>query len=101
VQEWASPITDLPEHFGVGTKSPFCQAGIKSNWYPVSVNKHNVTSQRAAYNAFNEFTSKYPAFAPSVILDEGYSLQGMRAVPDESTAVADRQYDVLMQVVNI
>jgi hypothetical protein len=64
--------------------------------YPLSMNTHNVPAQREAYDAFNELTGKYPAFAYSLLLDEGYSLQGMRAVPEKSTAVADRGYNILV-----
>jgi hypothetical protein len=60
------------------------------------MNTHNIAAQREAFDAFNELTGKYPAFKSSVYLDEGYSLQGMRAVPDRSTAVADRQYNILV-----
>jgi hypothetical protein len=95
-QEYSSSYADLPSHFGVGYKSPPCQPGLNVNLFPISMNTHNITAQREAFNAFDELTSKYPAFIHSVLLDEGYSLQGMRAIADETTAVADRQYNILV-----
>jgi outer membrane protein assembly factor BamD (BamD/ComL family) len=96
IQEYYSPYADIPGHFDLGYKSPPCQPGINANFYPLSMNTHNITAQREAYEAFNEMTGKYPAFEYSILLDEGYSLQGMRAVPEKSSAVADRQYNILV-----
>jgi hypothetical protein len=96
IQEYYSPYADIPGHFGLGYKSGPCQPGINANWYPISMNTHNLIAQREAYDAFNEMIGKYPAFMYSVLLDESYSLQGMRAIPDRSTAVADRQYNILV-----
>jgi hypothetical protein len=95
-QEYYSPYADISGHFDVGYQSGPCQPGINANFYPLSMNTHNITAQREAYDAFNEMISKYPAFAYSLLFDEGYSLQGMRAVPGESTAVADRHYNILV-----
>jgi hypothetical protein len=96
VQEYYSPYADVPGLFGFGYKSPPCQPGINANFYPLSMYTHNITAQREAYDAFNELIVKYPAFGYSMLLDEGYSLQGMRAVPERSTAVADREYNILV-----
>jgi hypothetical protein len=97
VQESYSPYPDIPRLFGLGSEGPSCQPGLSNTiGWPLSMNTHNIATQREVFDAFNELTSKYPAFKNSVFLDESYSLQGMRAVPDKSTAVADRQYNILL-----
>jgi hypothetical protein len=94
VQE--SSYEGVPPLLGFGMNAPVCQKGQKRyQRAPIGLKEYNTTAQRAAYDKFNEITSK-PQFNESFFIFEGYAIQGVKAVPDESTAVGDRQDNLLM-----
>jgi hypothetical protein len=86
----------LGDLLGVGEDSPGCNPGINIITHPVSINTHNIEAQRAAFTALNDFTFRYPEFSYGYIAFEGYAMQGVKAVPDGSSAVSDRQYNILV-----
>ena len=91
-------VTDLP---GLATAlqlnlgSGVCLHGSSQRVFPVDLNVYNVTAQRRVYDYFAAFTAQ-PEFNRSGFLWEGYSVAGVKAVPAASTAVPDRDANLLV-----
>jgi len=60
------------------------------------MNTYNSRAQRAVYDRFAEITTQIPQLNKSFFLFEGYSLKGVKAIPDKSTAFAHRQDNLLL-----
>ena len=65
--------------------------------FPLSVGAYNVPAQRAAFDAYNNFTAD-PTYLNSAVLFEGYSTQAVKKVPSDSTAFPFREDNFLMYV---
>jgi hypothetical protein len=87
---------DLPVVLGNGNDAPACGHGMSAMRFPISVQTYNIGALRAVYRAFRDLTTAYPAFNGSLFLFEGYAVQGVKAILDESTAFPHRQDNVLM-----
>ncbi|RTE83072.1 hypothetical protein BHE90_002404 [Fusarium euwallaceae] len=81
--------------FAFDDNSVACEKGIRTQGYSLLIQKYHVPTQRAVYDAFSEFISKNPDFKRSYVIFEGYPLQGVRAVDASTTAVADRDSNII------
>ncbi|KAL7625748.1 hypothetical protein AAE478_004971 [Parahypoxylon ruwenzoriense] len=88
---------DLPAWTGNGNESPPCQkAGLVNIRFPIDVDVYNIQAQRKVYDLFASATQETPALNNSLFLFEGYSLQGVQAIPSESTAFPFRGDNLLL-----
>ena len=89
--------TDLPTWIGQNNESPSCQkAGFTNIRFPIDLEFYNVTAQRNAYELFASRTQEFPALNNSMFLFEGYSVQGVKAIPSESSAYPFRMDNLLV-----
>ena len=88
--------TDLPAWTGNANDSPPCQKGNVNMRFPVDIQQYSPQGQRVAFDAFAKGTAETPAFNGSLFLFEGYSLQGVKAVPSDSTAFPHRADNLLV-----
>lgn len=90
---------NLADQIAQGVSAPICQDQTKS-WalFPVGLVEYNSTSNREIYELLVDLFAKHPDFNGSVVQLEGYSMQGVQAVPDESTAYAHRADNLLVYV---
>jgi hypothetical protein len=80
----------------VAEDSPGCQPPGARHSLPISLETYNVNAMREAFVIFNNYTAQYKDLTRSQLLFESYSAQGVRAVPDESSAVSDRHSSILV-----
>ncbi|KAK8034591.1 hypothetical protein PG993_009586 [Apiospora rasikravindrae] len=64
--------------------------------FPIDLRGYNLTAHRAAYTIFDEVSGRYPALSGATMLNEGYSVRAVQAVPAESTAYPDRFNNLLL-----
>ncbi|KAI3324621.1 FAD binding domain protein [Xylariaceae sp. AK1471] len=88
---------DLPAWTGNSNSSPPCQkAGLVNIRFPIDLQTYNIAAQRNVYDLFASATQKTPALNGSLFLFEGYSLQGVKAVPSDQTAFPFRNNNLLV-----
>ncbi|KAM7187212.1 hypothetical protein V8F20_011058 [Naviculisporaceae sp. PSN 640] len=88
---------DLARWVGIDLAAPPCQkAGLANPRFPVYLEKYNATAQQQIYNIFKAGTNTSSPFHNSLFMFEGYSLQGVKAVPSASTAFAWRGDNLLI-----
>lgn len=88
---------DLPTWTSNADDSPPCQKlGLVNARFPVDLQSYNPSAQRLAFDAFNNFTQKFPAFNNSLVLFEGYSTQGVQNIQADSTAFSHREGNLLV-----
>lgn len=90
------PYPDIPDATGTGSTSPLCQFGYSRIQFPVGLLIYNVTANRQIYDLFKQKTLETPAFNGSIIVFEGYSLEGLKAVDQASTAYPHRDDNILV-----
>ncbi|KAH7403724.1 hypothetical protein BKA64DRAFT_777384 [Cadophora sp. MPI-SDFR-AT-0126] len=90
-----SKLVDYPQ-LGNGYDGLACGHGSVSLRFPIGAKAYNHKAQRAAYDKFAQVTSEIPALNGSFFLFEGYSTQGVKAVPEKSTAFPHRQDNLLI-----
>jgi hypothetical protein len=91
------PYNELSKAFGLGNDSPACLHGkLRFLRFPLGLKAYNITAQRKVYDHFNEVTRQNREFENSFLMFEGYPLHAVKAVSDESTAVGDRQDNLLV-----
>ena len=88
--------TQLPGITGNGLADPPCQHGASWQRYPVGLQEYNIETQRQLFAAYADITAQHPALNNSFYIFEGYSTQGVKAVPDESTAFPHRSDNLLL-----
>jgi hypothetical protein len=89
--------TDLPEWTGNADDSPPCQkSGLVNTRFPIDLQTYNIAAQRQVYDLFANATQQTPALNNSLFLFEGYSLQGVKAVPSNATAFPFRADNLLV-----
>ncbi|SPO05000.1 probable FAD-dependent oxygenase [Cephalotrichum gorgonifer] len=92
----AGDYRDLAGWTGIDLAAGPCQkAGTINPRFPLYVEKYNITAQREAYDLFASKVSGTSPFSGSLFLFEGYSLQGVKAIDDKSTAYAFRGDNLL------
>ena len=72
--------------------------GLSVYRFPIGVKAFDATAFRHTYEHFAEVINRQPAFGYTFMLWEAYSSQAVKAVPDEATAVADRDDEMLVAV---
>ena len=73
-----------------------CEKGLYRHLAPTYLMRHNSTSLRRVYDIFNDVTTRYPDMTgTSIYIIEGYSTQGVTAVPSEDTATPFREFPLL------
>ncbi|KAJ5892521.1 hypothetical protein N7504_009212 [Penicillium tannophilum] len=88
---------DLPTWTSNADDSPPCQKlGLVNARFPVDLQSYNPSAQRLAFDAFTNFTQKFPAFNNSLVLFEGYSTQGVQHIEAGSTAFSHREGNLLV-----
>ncbi|KAM6510162.1 hypothetical protein FALCPG4_017788 [Fusarium falciforme] len=87
--------SEISAVFAFDDNSVACQKGIRTQGYSLNLQKHHVPTQRAVYDEFSKFIIKNPDFKRSYVIFEGYPLQGVRAIDASTTAVADRESNVI------
>ncbi|KAJ2996860.1 hypothetical protein NUW58_g836 [Xylaria curta] len=88
---------DLPAWTGNSNDAPPCKkAGLVNIRFPIDLMTYNVAAQRRAYELFATATHKTPALNGSLFLFEGYSLQGVKAIPSDQTAYPTRGHNLLV-----
>lgn len=90
------PYPQVAVATGNGDDAPVCGHGTSTLRFPISVESYNIPALRAVYNSLRDLMNNYPAFNGSLFLFEGYAVQGVKAIPDDSTAFAHRQDNLLM-----
>ncbi|KAI5460754.1 hypothetical protein BGZ63DRAFT_387709 [Mariannaea sp. PMI_226] len=87
---------DLANWTGIALDSPPCQkAGLANPRFPLYLDSYNVTAMKKAWKIFAAETSTGSPFNNSLFMFEGYSTQGVRAFPEDSTAFAFRNKNLL------
>ncbi|KAL1851955.1 hypothetical protein Plec18170_006258, partial [Paecilomyces lecythidis] len=88
---------DITKWTGLSNDAPPCQKANLSNVrFPVDIQKYNRTAQRSAIDIFSRVTRENPALNQSFCMFEGYSLQGVREIPAESTSFPPREAKLLI-----
>ncbi|KAI3332370.1 FAD-binding domain-containing protein [Xylariaceae sp. AK1471] len=88
---------DLPSWVGSTNTSPPCQkAGLVNILFPIDLQSYDLSAQRKVYDLFASVTQKIPALNHSVVLFEGYPLQGVQAVRSDQTAIPFRGDNLLI-----
>jgi hypothetical protein len=62
----------------------------------VNLQTYNIPAQRAVFDLFAKTTKETPQFNGSLFLFEGYSLEGVQAIPADSTAFSQRAAHLLV-----
>lgn len=96
-QSGTGSYTDLPKWIMANKESDACKKfGDVNARFPLDLRTFNTQAQREAFNFFNNVTHDNPALNGSTILQEGYSLDGVKAVPSESTAYPWRDNNIVI-----
>ena len=83
----AGNYTQVPEWTGNALDSGPCQkSGLVNTRFPLDLKTYNTEAQREVYDLFASTLNKIPALNGSLFLFEGYPLQGVQALPSDSTA---------------
>ncbi|KAF2009519.1 FAD-binding domain-containing protein [Aaosphaeria arxii CBS 175.79] len=94
-----SKITDLTElntHTAGAYGMPACAKGGSRHMYPVSLNRYPLENLEYALDIFSSLP---PAYHGSFVLLEGYTTHRVKQIPAESTAFADRNSEILVDII--
>ncbi|KAI1872174.1 uncharacterized protein JN550_003893 [Neoarthrinium moseri] len=88
---------DLPVWTDLDNSAAPCQhTGFANTRFPVDMQTYDPQAMRKAYDLFAKASLETPAFNGSFFLIEGYSLQGVKAIPSDTTAVPFRDGNLLI-----
>ena len=96
VQAGNGTYPELPAVIGSSDSDAGCAHGLTWQRFPISLQSYSTTAQRKVFTAFSVLTETYPALNGSSFIFEGYSVAGVKAVPDASTAYPYRQDNLLL-----
>ncbi|KAK4112830.1 FAD-binding domain-containing protein [Canariomyces notabilis] len=83
---------DMARWVNIALDSPPCQnAGMANPRFPIYLPEYNATAQEEVYALFKAATNASSPFANSLFMFEGYSMQGVDAVDENSAAYAFRE----------
>jgi tRNA pseudouridine synthase 9 len=88
--------TDIPRWIGTDLAGRGCARSGSKIRFPIGFSRYNPKAQREFFDAFAEGTAGDSPLNTSIVLLEQYSVQGVQAVPEESTAFPHRQDDLLL-----
>ena len=92
-----TPYNEIPGWIQAGMEDLACQK--KSETYlrfPIDLKRYNATAQQQLYDTFAAGVKTMPELGNSMVLIEGYGVQAVQAVPEESTAFPFRSDDLLI-----
>ncbi|KAJ6446844.1 FAD binding domain-containingprotein [Purpureocillium lavendulum] len=96
IQPASGTYKDLAAWTGIALDSPPCQnVGNANPRFPIYLDTYNVASQKKIYDIFAAATKQGSDFANSLFMFEGYSEQGVQAIPDQASAFAFRGDNLL------
>lgn len=96
VDAGAGSYLDLPAWTGIDINGPPCQkTGMANLRYPIDVDKYNPDAVKKAWDVFSTKAQQGTPFNNSLFMFEGYSTQGVKAVPHEKSAYAFRDDNLL------
>ena len=95
-QSGQTPYGTMSRFFASSAKDPACGKGFTFRRYPIDFKAYNSTAVRRAYNLFAKTIADVPALNLSVLAVEQYSVQGVQAIPSESTAFPHGSENFLM-----
>lgn len=90
------PYPGIPDATGTGSSNALCQSGLSHVSSPIGLLTYNITANRQAFDLFTKTTSEIPALKGSILVFEGYSLGGMKAIDPDSTAFPHRSDNILV-----
>ncbi|KAF2141761.1 uncharacterized protein K452DRAFT_298427 [Aplosporella prunicola CBS 121167] len=94
------PYPQIPNETGNGATSPDCQKGLTRMHFATGLEAYNGTATRQVFALFKAESKRSPAIQEnSVVVFEGYSVQGVKAVDPDSTAYAHRGDNILAAVI--
>jgi hypothetical protein len=84
--------------FGADMDGPECKPKGSAFLRGVDVDNYDIDGLRKWYDIFSDMVATEEAFDTSACMLEGYSVQGVQAVPEESTAFPHRHQRLLLYV---
>ncbi|GAW10739.1 hypothetical protein ANO14919_000740 [Xylariales sp. No.14919] len=88
---------DLPAWTGLSNDAIPCQKpGLVYTRFPIDLQTYDIAAQRKVYDMFASATQQTPALNGSLFLFEGYSLQGVKAIPSDQSAFPFREDNLLL-----
>jgi hypothetical protein len=96
---YTSGVTDYPGTMHLllsDANDPNCQPQGTAFFRGIDVIRYEIPALRNWFNIFSDMLATEEAFAGSICLLEGYSVQGVQAVPAESTAFPHREQRLLL-----
>ncbi|KAK4031275.1 6-hydroxy-D-nicotine oxidase [Parachaetomium inaequale] len=100
--DYRSGITELPgidEVLDIGANEPQCQSQGTVLMRGVYVDRYEIDALRHLFDLLSDMLATEPALANSRCVLEGYSVQGVQAVPSDSTAFAHRDKKLLFALI--
>jgi len=64
--------------------------------FPTDLKSYNISAMRSIYEIFDNGITNEPQLSTSLMMIEGYSVQGVQAIPENSTAVPFRAERLLL-----
>ncbi|KAL3478660.1 hypothetical protein BJX99DRAFT_224109 [Aspergillus californicus] len=95
----AGLYTDIPRWIDTQRGGRGCARDSFKVRFPIGFPRYNRDALREFYDKFAEATSGSSPFNTSMVLLEQYSTQGVKAIPEDSTAFPHRQDDLLLSPV--
>ncbi|KAJ5684724.1 uncharacterized protein N7477_001069 [Penicillium maclennaniae] len=87
---------DLATWTGIANSSPPCQKiGMANPRFPIYLESYNIAAQKKAWDIYAPAVRGSSPFNNSIFMFEGYSAEGVHAVPHDSTAFAFRSENLL------
>ncbi|KAJ4358246.1 uncharacterized protein N0V89_002826 [Didymosphaeria variabile] len=91
---------ELPGWIGWANAAATCQnSGLANTRFPIELQKYNVIAQRRVHDLLRSTMNEVPALNRSIILFEGYSQQGVKAIPSQDSAYPFRGSNLLVSPV--
>lgn len=84
------------EATGTGVGDPVCAGGSTKAFFAAGLKRYNVTANRMVYEVFSEMVTHVPALNGSFVQFETYSVEGMNAVDEASSAYPHREDNLLV-----
>jgi hypothetical protein len=79
----------LPAVTGNDINSEICQKGLNRLKFPVGLQRYDVPTMSKLYDSYRNFSAT-PALQGAMLLFEAYSIKGVAAVDEKSTAFPHR-----------
>lgn len=97
VSSGSGTYLDMPRWAQIDMDAVPCQKSGNANLrFPIDIDVYNPAAVHKMYNRFAEVARQGGPFERSLVMLEGYSTQGVKAVPRESTAYPFRDDNLLI-----